>query len=127
MPTQSEQSSPVGRASAPPPAATNRARSAPVPWWRRVLPDTAYNLTALALAVPAFVLMVAGLSIGGALAITLFGFPILALTTFVARGFAHVERSRIRRMLFTDAPTPSYPRGRPDRSEEHTSELPSLM
>src|SRR3546814_20786540 len=58
--------------------------------------------------------MVAGLSIGGALAITLFGFPILALTTFVARGFAHVERSRIRRMLFTDAPTPSYHRGRPD-------------
>src|SRR3546814_11641120 len=76
MPTQSEQSSPVGRASAPPPAATNRARSAQVPWWRRVLPDTAYNLTALALAVPAFVLMVAGLSTGGALAITLFGFPI---------------------------------------------------
>lgn len=73
-----------------------------------MLLDTAYNVTALFLAVPAFVLMVTGLSVGLALAITLFGIPVLAVTTYVARGFAHVERSRLRHMQFVDALTPRY-------------------
>lgn len=96
-----------------PPAPSPAPRSA-VSWGRRVLLDSAYNLTALALAVPAFVLMVSGLSIGLGLAITLFGLPVLAATAYVARGFAHVERTRVRHMLFADAPTPRYQRATPD-------------
>lgn len=96
-----------------PPAPSPAPRDA-ASWGRRVLLDSAYNLTALALAVPAFVLMVAGLSVGLGLAITLFGLPVLAATAYVARGFAHVERTRVRHMLFADAPTPRYQKARPD-------------
>lgn len=78
-----------------------------------MLLDSAYNVSALALAIPAFVLMVGGLSAGLALAITLFGFPVLALTVYGARGFAHVERGRLRHMQFVDAPTPRYQKAAP--------------
>ncbi len=81
-------------------------------WWRRPLLDSGYNLTALLLALPAFVLMVVGLALGAALLITLLGVPVLALTAYVARGFAHAERTRIRSLVTADAPRPRYHRGR---------------
>ncbi|MDT0200559.1 sensor domain-containing protein [Nocardioides sp. AE5] len=88
-------------------------RAAPA-WWRRTLLDSAYNITALVLALPAFVLVISGLALGAGLAITLLGFPVLALTVLTARGFAHVERARIRNMLHTEAPTPRYHRSAED-------------
>ncbi|KRF14974.1 sensor histidine kinase [Nocardioides sp. Soil796] len=96
---------------ATPSAPHDTARRSPS-WGRRVLLDSAYNVSALALAVPAFVLMVTGLAVGVALAVTLFGLPVLALTAYVARGFAHVERRRVRTLLYADAPTPHYRRAR---------------
>lgn len=69
---------------------------------RRLLLDSAYALTAFVLAVPAFVLVLAGVSAGlGTMVVAVLGLAVLGLavlvgTTYVARGFAHVERVRLR-------------------------------
>lgn len=57
--------------------------------------DTAYVLLGLPLGIVAFVLAVAGLSIGAGLLITVAGVPVLVGTLYVARGFAVLERARI--------------------------------
>ncbi|MDN5892986.1 MAG: sensor domain-containing protein [Nocardioides sp.] len=77
-------------------------------WWRRIGRDTTYNLTALAFAVPVFVVTVVGLALGTALLVLLFGIPILAGTMYAARGFAHIERVRIETLLADRAPTPEH-------------------
>jgi signal transduction histidine kinase len=77
-------------------------------WWSRLWRDTAYNATSLALVVPAFVLAVTGLSAGVSLVIVWVGVPVLVLTAHVARGFASIERFRIRGLLATDCATPRY-------------------
>ncbi len=77
-------------------------------WWSRLWRDTAYNASTLALVVPAFVLAVTGLSAGISLVIVWVGVPVLVLTAHVARGFAWIERFRIRGLLGTDCPTPRY-------------------
>jgi signal transduction histidine kinase len=61
--------------------------------------DTAYVLVGFPIATAAFTIMVAGLSTGGGLLITLIGLPVLVFTLFIARGFAHLERARIRPVL----------------------------
>lgn len=92
-----------------------RTRHAARPsWWRRLLLDSGYNLSLPVLVVPAFVCAIAGVSLGSALLITLLGLPVLAATAYVARGFAHVERLRIRTMLLRPAPTPAYLRAPAD-------------
>jgi signal transduction histidine kinase len=58
--------------------------------------DTAYVILSLPLAVAGFVLVVTGISLGAGLLITVIGIPVLVATLFVARGFAHLERVRIR-------------------------------
>jgi signal transduction histidine kinase len=61
--------------------------------------DTAYVLVSFPIATAAFTIIVAGLSTGGGLLITLIGLPVLVFTLFIARGFAHLERARIRPVL----------------------------
>lgn len=77
-------------------------------WFQRIGLDTAYTLTAFFFAVPMFVVVVTGLALGVSLLVLLFGVPVLAATVHAARGFAHVERTRIQSLLADEAPTPEY-------------------
>jgi signal transduction histidine kinase len=67
--------------------------------------DTAYVLIGFPIAVTAFTLIVTGISLGAGLLITVIGIPVLVATLYVARGFAHLERVRIRPVLHK-RPTP---------------------
>lgn len=77
---------------------------------QRTLRDSAYALTAGALGIASFVVAVTGVSVGVGLLITLLGLPVLAATVYAARGFAHVERLRLRALLGRPAPLPAYAR-----------------
>jgi len=88
-----------------PTAASDPARPRGV---RRVLLESGYNLSAFVLAVPAFVLTVTNLSLGLGLAILVGGVLLLTLAVMVARGFARLERARLRTMLGRPAATPAY-------------------
>lgn len=82
---------------------------------RRTLLDSAYSFTALLLAVPAFSLVVAGLAAGlGTLVVAGLGLAILLGTAYVARGFASVERIRLRSMHGVATPFPRYNRAEPE-------------
>ncbi|WP_182379701.1 sensor domain-containing protein [Nocardioides sp. WS12] len=77
--------------------------------FRRLLLDSGYALTSPLLVVPAFSLVIAGLAAGvGTLVVAGVGLAILVGTSYVARGFATVERIRLRSMLAVAAPQPSY-------------------
>ncbi|MCW2766014.1 MAG: hypothetical protein JWO11_1973 [Nocardioides sp.] len=75
---------------------------------RRVLLDSGYSLSAFFLAIPALVVVSVGLALGAGLLVLLAGFFVLMATTYVARGFAHAERARLRSMKGVDDPTPTY-------------------
>ncbi len=75
--------------------------SASPAWLRQLGRDSAYTLTTLPLAVPAFVLVVSLAATGVGLLVTLVGLPILVLGIITARGFAYLERRRLGRL--TDA------------------------
>ncbi|MCX6400878.1 MAG: sensor domain-containing protein [Propionibacteriales bacterium] len=76
---------------------------------RRLLLDSGYVLSAAFLAVPAFSLVVTGLAAGVATFVVAgLGLAILVGTAYVARGFATVERIRLRSMLEVSAPQPAY-------------------
>jgi len=83
---------------------------------RRALLDSAYALTAFVLAIPSFGLVVAGVAAGlGTMVVAGVGLMVLVVTAYVARGFAHVERLRLRSMQRVEAPFPTYLRpGRDD-------------
>ena len=84
---------------------------------RRVLLDSAYALTAFVIAVPSFALAVAGVAAGvGTIVVAGIGLGVLVGTAYVGRGFAHVERLRLRSMLGVAAPFPSYLRAQPGDS-----------
>src|SRR4051794_22140923 len=79
----------------------------------RVGESAAYVLTGFPLAVAAFVLLIAGFTVGvGTLAITL-GIVVLAGTLAAARAFARVERVRLDALFGYRTPRPVYrsPRG----------------
>jgi signal transduction histidine kinase len=81
---------------------------------RRVLLDSAYAFTAFVLALPAFALVVTGVAAGvGTMVVIGVGLVLLLATAYVARGFAHVERVRLRSMAGVAAPLPSYLRAAP--------------
>lgn len=81
---------------------------------RRTLLDSAYAFTALLLAVPAFALVIAGLAAGlGTMVVAGLGFAILIGTVYVARGFATVERIRLRSLLGASSAEPAYLRPQP--------------
>ncbi|HEY5419169.1 MAG TPA: sensor histidine kinase [Marmoricola sp.] len=77
-------------------------------WWRRLLRDTGYTLTAFPIALVAFVVAVVGLSLGAATLVIGVGFVVLAGTLVVLRGFAHLERLRLRSVRGRTSPVPSY-------------------
>ncbi len=81
---------------------------------RRVLLDSGYALSAFFLALPAFVLVLVALSVGVGLAVLVGGVLLLWVAVMVARGFARVERIRLRGMLGKPAQTPAYLCPRPE-------------
>ncbi|GAA1735652.1 sensor histidine kinase [Aeromicrobium alkaliterrae] len=80
---------------------------------RRLAADTGYALTALPIVIVSFSLVLTGVVAGVSLAWMVLGLPVLAATAFAARGFAHLERVRLRSMLGREAPTPEYLTSRP--------------
>jgi hypothetical protein len=85
-------------------------------WWRRLLLDTGYTLTSFPIALLAFVVAVVGLSVGAATLVIGVGFVVLAGSLVVLRGFAHLERLRLRSMQGRTGPVPSYAVARPGDS-----------
>jgi signal transduction histidine kinase len=75
---------------------------------RRVLLDSGYALSAFFVALPAFVLVVVALAVGVGLSVLVGGVLLLWVAVVLARGFARVERLRLRTMLGKPAPTPAY-------------------
>ncbi len=84
------------------------AAPAPPRGVRRVLLESAYNLSAFFIALVALVLVVVDLILGVALAIFIGGILLVTLSVMVARGIARLERFRLRTMLGREAATPSY-------------------
>jgi signal transduction histidine kinase len=75
---------------------------------RRLALDTAYNLSALPLAIIGFVVVVTGISLGVGLLVVWVGVAVLAGTLFAMRGLAHLERLRLRNLQLRAAPSPFY-------------------
>ena len=96
--------------------ATRPAADARPTLLQRLVRDSAYTVTALPIGVTTFALMVAGLSAGAGLVIVWIGLPLLVGTVLVARGFAQLERLRLRSLQGREAPSPSYLRAEPDGS-----------
>ncbi len=87
------------------------ARSAPADPPRglqRVLLDSGYALSAFPISLAGFILSVTLLSVGVSLLIIVGGVLLLTLCVNVARGFARLERYRIRTMLGREVATPRY-------------------
>ncbi len=96
--------------------ATGHATAARPTLLQRLLRDSAYTVTALPIGVLNFAPMVTGLSAGAGLVAVWVGLPVLVGTVLVARGFAQLERLRLRSLQGQVAPAPSYPRAEPDAS-----------
>ena len=75
---------------------------------RRVLYDSGYALSAFFLALPACIVVTVLLSVGLGLSVLIGGLVLVSMAVMVARGFARVERSRLRSMLGREAATPTY-------------------
>lgn len=75
---------------------------------RRVLYESGYALSAFPIALVAFVVVIVDLAFGVALAIFIGGVLLISVGVMVARGFARLERIRMRGMLGRTAPTPAY-------------------
>ena len=75
---------------------------------RRTLRESAYNLTAFPIGLASFVLMVTLVATGIGTAVIVGGVLLLTLAVMVARGFARLERFRLRTWLGRDAASPAY-------------------
>lgn len=64
--------------------------------WSQLRRDIVYLIVNLPIAVAAFMVVVTGFTVGVSLLIIWVGLPVLVLTLGIARGFAQLERSRIR-------------------------------
>ena len=82
----------------------------------RVLLDSGYALSAFPISLSAFILAVVLFSTGLGLSILVGGVLLLTLCVNVARGFARLERFRVRTMLGREAATPRYQCARSDDS-----------
>lgn len=91
---------------------TAPARRTAADWLPRTFRDTGYNLASFFLALPLFVIVVVGISVGVSTLVILVGFPVLALTIYTARGFAGFERFRMR-SIGESAATPHYVSSQP--------------
>jgi hypothetical protein len=83
---------------------------------RQAAADTIYLLLGFPLATVSFVVIVTGLSVGFGTLFLLFGLPLIVLTLYAARGFAELERLRMRPVLRTPLPRPRYREVPPDAS-----------
>lgn len=79
--------------------------------------QSAYSIAQLPIAIAAFTMVLTTMALGVGLIVLVVGLPMLAVCAYVARGFAHSERSMLRGMLGLDAPTPAYAA---DRDGERT-------
>jgi len=77
-------------------------------WLRRLGDDTTYALTAMPIGLVAFVLVLVGTVAGVSLAWLAIGLPVLAAAVLTARGFAHLERLRLRSLQGRVAAHPEY-------------------
>jgi putative sensor protein len=79
----------------------------------RFADSAGYVLTGFPIALPAFVLLVTGLSVGLGLLVITVGIGILAITLGIAKAFAGLERTRLDALLGHRVPRPRYrePRG----------------
>jgi signal transduction histidine kinase len=75
---------------------------------RRVLLDSGYALSAFFVSLSACVVVAVLLSVGLGLAALIFGLVLVSMSVLVARGFARVERTRLRSMLGRPAASPAY-------------------
>jgi len=83
---------------------------------RQAAADTIYLLLGFPLATVSFVVIVTGLSVGFGTLFLLFGLPLIVLTLYAARGFAELDRLRMRPVLRTSLPRPRYREVAPDAS-----------
>ena len=75
---------------------------------RRTLRESAYTLTAFPIGLASFVLMVTLVATGVGTAVIVGGVLLLTLAVMVARGFARLERFRLRTWLGRDVASPAY-------------------
>jgi signal transduction histidine kinase len=75
--------------------------------------DTWYVVLNLPLAIVGFAVLIAGLAAGISTLVTVIGLPILAGTTYLARGLADLERHRIPGVLRHERRRPAYRRPAP--------------
>jgi signal transduction histidine kinase len=75
---------------------------------RRVLYESAYNLSAFPIALVAFIVVLVDLALGVGLLVLIGGILLISVGVMVARGFARFERIRLRGMLGREAATPTY-------------------
>jgi signal transduction histidine kinase len=80
------------------------ARSIP----RQLFVDSGYVLLGLPLGLASFVVLLAGLSVGIGLVVTVIGLPILSGTLYAARGLADIERLRLPAVLRQPRIRPRY-------------------
>jgi signal transduction histidine kinase len=76
-------------------------------WISRLFRETGYNLASIFIALPLFVIVVVGFSVGVSTLVVVVGLPVLAVTVTAARGFAGLERFRVRN-LGKPALSPDY-------------------
>lgn len=74
--------------------------------------DTVYCLSGLPVAIAGFVVVTVLWAAGVGLAITFAGIPILVLCLFVSRGFAGLERARLRPVIGRPVRSPAYKKAR---------------
>lgn len=72
--------------------------------------DTAYLLSSFPIALPAFVIAVAGFALGVGTAVVWLGIPVLAVTLLAMRGLAAAGRTQLPAVLGRDIPRPRYKR-----------------
>jgi signal transduction histidine kinase len=81
---------------------------------RQVGVDTAYLILGFPVALAGFVVVLTLFATGAGMLVTVVGIPIMVGAVYAARGFADVERLRVRPVLRRDAPRPRYRRAGPD-------------
>jgi signal transduction histidine kinase len=84
------------------------AHVAGTPLVRRTLHDSAYALSAFPLALVAHVVVITLLALGVALSVLIGGVLVVVVAVLMARGFAGLERIRLRTVRGDAVPAPSY-------------------
>lgn len=87
---------PTDPAAVEPDAGAMSTHRLPRPNWRQLRRDLVFLLLDFPIAVAAFIVVITGLAVGLGMLIIWVGIPILVLTLVIARGFAELERFRIR-------------------------------